>query len=124
MDATGAENYCTILAISPSELEKNVIWVGADDGNIQITKDGGSSWNNITPKFKNYPKDGWVVQLKTSPFNKGEAYAVVNNYRNFDFKPYLFRTRDYGKSWVSLLDDKPDTFGYSLPLFKTRLKRI
>ena len=123
MDATGAENYCTILAISASELEKNVIWVGTDDGNIQITKDGGSSWNNITPKFKNYPKDGWVVQIKTSLFNKGEAYAVVNNYRNFDFKAYLFRTRDYGKSWVSLLDNKPETFGYSLSLVQDPVEK-
>lgn len=114
MDATGAENYCTILAISPSTLEKNVIWVGTDDGKIQITKDGGNNWTNITPKNKNYPKDGWITQIKPSTFKKGEAYVVVNNYRNFDFKPYLFRTRNYGKSWESLLDNKPDTFGYTL----------
>jgi photosystem II stability/assembly factor-like uncharacterized protein len=123
MDATGAENYGTILAISPSELEKNVIWIGTDDGNIQITIDGGANWTNITPTFKNYPKDGWVTQIKTSPFNKGEAYAVVNNYRNFDFKPYLFRTRNYGKSWESLLDGKPDTFGYTLSFVQDPIEK-
>ena len=116
MDATGAENYCTILAISPSNLEKNVIWVGTDDGNIQITKNGGNSWTNINPKTKNFPKGGWIAQIKPSKFNKGEAYIIVNNYRNFDFKPYLFRTRNYGKSWESLLDNKPETFGYTLSL--------
>jgi len=123
MDATGAENYSTILAISPSTLEKDVIWVGTDDGNIQITTDGGSEWTNITPKFKNYPKDGWVAQIKVSSFDKGEAYAVVNNYRNFDFKPYLFRTKDYGKSWVSLLDAKSETFGYTLSLIQDPVEK-
>ncbi len=123
MDATGAENYSTILAISPSTLEKEVIWVGTDDGNIQITKDGGKDWTNITPNLKSYPKDGWVVQIKVSQFNKGEAYAVVNNYRNFDFKPYLFRTKDYGKSWSSLLDGKSETFGYSLSLVQDPVEK-
>ena len=116
MDATGAENYCTILVISPSTLEKDVLWVGTDDGRIQLTQDGGKSWKDITPVLKNFPKDGWIAQIKTSVTNKGEAYAVVNNYRNFDFKPYLFRTKDYGKTWVSLLDGKKETFGYSLSL--------
>ncbi|RLD76264.1 MAG: hypothetical protein DRJ07_16640, partial [Bacteroidetes bacterium] len=123
MDATGAENYCTILAISPSPLEKNVIWVGTDDGNIQITKNGGNSWTNITPKIKNFPKDGWIAQIKPSKFNKGEAYVVVNNYRNFDFKPYLFRTRNYGKNWESLLDGKRETFGYTLSIVQDPLQK-
>ncbi|MCD6543641.1 MAG: hypothetical protein J7K34_03955 [Flavobacteriaceae bacterium] len=123
MDATGAENYCTILVISPSNLEKNVIWVGTDDGNIQITKNGGINWVNITPKIKNFPKGGWIAQIKPSKFNKGEAYVIVNNYRNFDFKPYLFRTRNYGKTWESLLDSKPETFGYSLSIIQDPLQK-
>ncbi len=114
MDATGAENYCTILAISPSPLEKNVIWVGTDDGKIQITKDGGDNWTDVTPKIKSFPKDGWIAQIKPSVFNNGETYIIVNNYRNFDFKPYLFKTYNYGKSWESLLDNKSETFGYCL----------
>ena len=114
MDATGAENYCTILAISPSELDKNVIWVGTDDGKIQITKDGGKNWLDVSPKIKNFPKNGWIAQIKPSIFNKGEAYAVVNNYRNFDFKPYLLRTKNFGKTWENLLVGKPEIFGYTL----------
>ncbi|MCF6223692.1 MAG: hypothetical protein L3J34_08185 [Flavobacteriaceae bacterium] len=114
MDATGAENFNTILVISPSNLEKDVIWVGTDDGKIQITKNGGTSWVDISPKIKALPKGAWVAQIKPSLFNKGEAYAVVNNYRNFDFKPYLLRTKNYGKTWENLLNDKPETFGYAL----------
>lgn len=114
MDATGAENYCTVLAISPSPIEQGVIWVGTDDGRIQLTRDGGKEWTDVSPGSKIFPKDGWVAQIKASEHNKGEAYAVVNNYRNFDFKPYLFRTRNYGKSWESLLSEKDETFGYSL----------
>jgi len=123
MDATGAENYCSILVISPSKLEKDVLWVGTDDGNIQLTKDGGKNWSNVTPGIGAYPKDGWVAQIKTSNFSKGEAYAVVNNYRNFDFKPYLFRTRDYGKTWESLLNNEKETFGYSLSMVQDPIEK-
>ena len=123
MDATGAENHCTILAITPNKLEKGLLWIGTDDGQIQITRDGGKSWRNITPKNKNFPKGSWIAQLKASPFNAGEAYAVINNYRNFDFKPYLFRTRNYGKTWESLLDNKPETFGYSLSLIQDPIEK-
>jgi len=64
--------------------------------------------------IKNLPKEAWVAQISASKFNKGEAYAVVNNYRQFDFKPYLFRTRDYGETWENLVAGKPETFGYVL----------
>lgn len=123
MDATGAENHTTILVITPTKLEKGLLWVGTDDGQIQLTRDGGNSWSNITPKIKSFPKGSWIAQIKASPFNAGEAYAVVNNYRNFDFKPYLFRTRNYGKTWESLLDGKPETFGYSLALIQDPIQK-
>ena len=114
MDATGAENHCTILAISPSSLEKGLLWAGTDDGNIQISRNGGESWTNVAPNIKGMPKESWVAQIKSSTFNAGEAYVVVNNYRKFDFKPYLFRTRDYGKTWENLLDKTDETFGFTL----------
>ncbi len=123
MDATGAENYCTILVISPSVIEKDELWVGTDDGHIQLSRDGGKNWSNITPNLNGYPKDGWVAQIKTSSFTKGEAYAVVNNYRNFDFKPYLFRTRNYGKTWESLLIDQKETFGYTLSMVQDPIEK-
>ena len=114
MDATGAENHCTILAITPSPVENGLLWVGTDDGNIQISRNGGETWTNVAPNIKGMPKESWIAQIKASTFNAGEAYVVVNNYRNFDFKPYLFRTRDYGKTWENLLDKTDETFGYTL----------
>jgi photosystem II stability/assembly factor-like uncharacterized protein len=103
MDATGAENHCTILTIEPSVKEKGVIWVGTDDGNVQLSRDGGKTWNNVTPKLAGVPKAAWVPQVKASVYNAGEAFVVVNNYRQFDYKPYLLRTRDYGKTWENLV---------------------
>ncbi len=118
MDATGAENYCTILDITPSTLEKGVIWIGTDDGNVQLTKNGGTSWTNLTKNIKGLPKNSWIAQIKVSASAPGEAYVVANNYRNFDFKPYLFRTRNYGKTWESLLSNKNESFGYTLSLIQ------
>ena len=118
MDATGAENHCTILAIEPSTLDENMLWVGTDDGNIQLTLDGGKSWSNLTTNIKGMAKEAWIPQIRASKYNKAEAYVVVNNYRQFDFKPYLFRTRDFGKTWENILDGKPETFGYVLSIIQ------
>ncbi len=103
LDATGAENYCTIITIAPSALKKEVIWVGTDDGNVQLTQDGGKTWTNVSPKITGMPKGAWIPQIQTSTYNAGEAFVVVNNYRMFDYKPYLFRTKDYGATWESLV---------------------
>lgn len=104
MDATGAENHCTILTIAPSLKEQGVIWAGTDDGQVQLTRDGGKTWMNVTSKITGMPKGAWVPQIQASTFNSGEAFVVVNNYRQFDFKPYLFRTKDYGQTWVSMVN--------------------
>ncbi len=103
MDATGAENHCTILAIAPSKKEKGLIWVGTDDGQVQLTRDGGKSWTNVTSKIVGMPKGAWIPQINASSYNAGEVFVVVNNYRQFDFKPYLFRSKDYGQTWESLV---------------------
>jgi photosystem II stability/assembly factor-like uncharacterized protein len=103
MDATGAENHCTIISIAPSTLDKNVVWVGTDDGNIQLTRDGGKTWTNTSPKMVGLPKNAWVPQIQASSYKAGEAYVIVNNYRQFDYKPYLFRTRDFGATWESVV---------------------
>jgi len=102
-DVTGAENYTTILAIAPSSVKQGVIWVGTDDGNIQLTTDGGKIWTNTSLKIKDYPSTPWVPQIVPSVYNEGEAFAVVNNYRQNDNKPYLFHTTNFGKTWVNLL---------------------
>lgn len=105
MDATGAENNTTILAIAPSPIEKGLLWVGTDDGYVQISRDGGQSWTNVTSNITGMPRGSWVAQVKASTYNAGEAFVVVNNYRNFDFKPYLFHTQDYGRTWKSLVKE-------------------
>ncbi|HRW98281.1 MAG TPA: hypothetical protein P5280_02260, partial [Cyclobacteriaceae bacterium] len=103
MDATGAENHCTIIAIAPSKKEKGVLWVGTDDGQVQLSRDGGKTWTNLTSRITGMPKNAWVPQIQASSYNAGEAFVVVNNYRQFDFKPYLFRTKDYGQTWESMV---------------------
>ncbi|MDH5598634.1 MAG: hypothetical protein OEY34_05895, partial [Cyclobacteriaceae bacterium] len=110
-DATGAENHCSILAITPSPVQKGLIWAGTDDGNVQLTKDGGKTWNKIT--IPGMPSESWVAQIKASTHNAGEAFVVVNNYRNFDFKPYLFKTSNFGQTWVNLVDESK-VWGYTL----------
>jgi photosystem II stability/assembly factor-like uncharacterized protein len=104
IDATGAENNTTILVVEPSTLEKGLLWVGTDDGLIHISQDGGANWKDITPP--QMPEAGWVAQIKASKHKAGEAVAVVNNYRNFDYKPYLFHTTNYGVTWKSIVSEK------------------
>ena len=113
IDATGAENYTTILAIEPSPLKKDVIWVGTDDGNVQLTTDGGKTWNNVAPKMSGLPAGSWIPQIRASRYNEGEAYVVANDYRRFNYTPYLFKTSDYGKTWTRIVDEN-DVFGYTL----------
>jgi photosystem II stability/assembly factor-like uncharacterized protein len=102
IDDSGAEMHCTILAIAPSPLERGVVWAGTDDGNVQLTRDGGKTWTNLTSKIAGLPKGGWIPQIKASAYKAGEAMVVINNYRNSDFKPYVFRTRDYGQTWENI----------------------
>ncbi len=102
-DATGAENYTTILAIAPSPLNKNIIWVGTDDGNLQLTTDGGKSWTNKIGNIKGLPKGCWIPQIQASTYKEAEAFVVVNDYRRDNWAPYIFHTTDYGKKWTNIL---------------------
>lgn len=104
MDATGAENHCTILTIAPSKKEKGVLWIGTDDGQVQLSRDGGKTWTNLTAKITGMPKGAWIPQITASSYNAGEVFVVVNNYRQFDFAPYLFHSKDYGQTWESLVN--------------------
>jgi photosystem II stability/assembly factor-like uncharacterized protein len=106
LDITGAENYCTILAIEPSSKDKDVIWVGTDDGNLQLTRDGGKTWTNFRGKIAGMPVGAWIPQIKASRYNAAEAFVIANDYRRGDFKPYIFRTTDYGKTWTNILANK------------------
>ena len=103
-DNTGAEYYANIFAIAESELEEGVIWVGSDDGLIHITKDGGETWENITPPKKLSPELNMINSIDPSPFKKGKAYVAATSYKFGDYTPYLYKTEDYGKSWSLITD--------------------
>lgn len=113
VDITGAENHCTILTIEPSPKQKNLLWVGTDDGNVQISQDGGATWSNVTINITGLPKACWIPQIKASKHNAGEAFVVANDYRRGDFAPYIFRTTDFGKTWTRMVDANKVT-GYAL----------
>lgn len=115
MDATGAENHTTILAISPSPVQKGVIWAATDDGIVQITKDGGESWNKVNKNIPEMPAGAWIPQLKVSGKNAGEALIVVNDYRRYNYEPYAYRTRDFGQTWTRIVDGN-DVIGYTLAI--------
>lgn len=104
IDATQAENYTTIVSIAPSMFSENVFWVGTDDGNVQVTKDAGKNWSNVTPKSKDFPKGAWIPQIEVNLFNEGEAFVVVNDYRRNNWEPYVYHTLDYGDSWKRIVD--------------------
>lgn len=106
IDATQAENYTTILAIAPSPLDENLIWVSTDDGNLQITRDGGKNWKNFGDRLPGCPKGSWIPQIELSTKNKGEAFIVVNNYRRNDWTPYAYHTLNFGETWTRIVDDK------------------
>lgn len=115
MDATGAENHCTILVIEPSPVEKDMLWIGTDDGRVHYTTDGGSSWVEVTRNIKGLPEGSWIPQIKASSRNKGEALLVANDYRRYNYTPYAYRTRNYGKTWERIVDAE-DVASYALSI--------
>lgn len=105
MDATNAENHTTIIAIAPSPINKNVVWVGTDDGNVQLTQDGGKTWTNYHKALKGLPIASWIPQIHVSEHIEGEAWVVANNYRRNDYSAYTYHTTDFGKTWTRIADD-------------------
>jgi photosystem II stability/assembly factor-like uncharacterized protein len=103
-DITGEEFYSTIYAIRESPVAAGVIWVGANDGPVHLTRDNGDSWQNVTPA--SLPKGGRVDAVEPSPHDAAKAYIAVLRYQLGDWRPYLYRTNDYGKSWTLLSGPK------------------
>ncbi|WP_400079789.1 WD40/YVTN/BNR-like repeat-containing protein [Winogradskyella sp. R77965] len=115
MDATGAENHTTILVIEPSVLEKDMLWAGTDDGRVHYTTDGGNNWTDVSKNLKGLPEGSWIAQIKASNKNKGEALLIANDYRRFNYTPYAYRTKNYGKSWERIVDEN-DVQSYTLAI--------
>ena len=103
-EGAGGENYCTISYVIESPLEKGVFYTGSDDGLVHITKDGGNTWNNITPESV---KGTLVNAIEVSPFDKATAYIAVNKYKFNDFTPLIYKTTDYGKTWTKISEGIP-----------------
>ncbi len=117
MDATGAENHTTIIVIEPSPVEKDMLWVGTDDGRVHFTQNSGASWTEVTNNIKGLPKGSWIPQIKASQNNKGEALLIANDYRRFNYTPYAYRTKDYGKTWTRIVDQN-DVESYTLSIIE------
>jgi photosystem II stability/assembly factor-like uncharacterized protein len=101
-DNTTAENHTTIYTISESPQNDQVIWVGTDDGNVQVTRDGGASWANVVGKVPGLPRNTWVSHVEASRFDEAAAYVTFDGHRGGDMRTYVYRTRDFGASWESL----------------------
>ncbi len=108
-DVTGAENYTTLLCISPSSQEKGLIWTSSDDGKLHLSKDGGQNWQDLSSKLKAMPEGAWIPQVVVSKHKKGAAFVVANDYRRGNEKAMLFYTDNYGKSFKNI--------GASLPAY-------
>jgi photosystem II stability/assembly factor-like uncharacterized protein len=100
-DETGVETYAVVFALAPSAQDRNLIWAGSDDGYIQITRDAGKTWKNVTPK--DMPDFARISLIEASPFRAGTAYVAANHYQHDDFRPYVYRTDDYGETWTKIV---------------------
>lgn len=99
-DNTSVEYYCTIFAAAESATEKDVIWTGSDDGLIHITRDGGKTWKNVTPP--ELPEWAQINSIEAHPTKPGGLYVAATRYKLDDFKPYLYKTTDYGETWTAI----------------------
>ncbi|MBR9845623.1 MAG: hypothetical protein GYB35_05695 [Algicola sp.] len=122
MDATGAENHCSILVIEPSPIERNMFWVGTDDGQVHYTQNGGQTYTDVTKNIKGLPAGSWIPQIKASNKNKGEALLIANDYRRFNYTPYAYRTKDYGKTWQRIVD-ATDVESYTLSIIEDPMEK-
>ena len=106
LDDSGTEYYDTIFALAESPITKGLIWVGTDDGLIQLTRDEGKTWTNVTPK--DMPEWSRISQIDPSPLDAGTAYVAVDRHQFDELKPYIYKTADYGKTWTKLGQGIPD----------------
>ena len=110
IDNSTAENNTTIFTISESPLDENIIWVGTDDGNIQLTTDGGKSWTKLNDAVPDLPAFAFISHIDADNFNRNGAWVTVDAHRNGDMKPYVYHTGDLGKTWSTLATDDINSF--------------
>jgi photosystem II stability/assembly factor-like uncharacterized protein len=105
-DATGAENHTTILTIAPSPVEEGVIWVGTDDGNVQLTRDDGATWTNFADEMDGPAPNTWVPHIEASKHVAGRAYVVLEDHRRGGWEPWIFMTDDFGRNWRNIANGR------------------
>jgi len=105
IDNTSAENHCTIITINESAKDENIIWLGTDDGNLQVTKNGGETWENVSGNVPDLPANTWCSYVFPDQFDKNTCYVTFDGHRSGDKKPYVYKTSDLGKNWTSLVDE-------------------
>lgn len=106
-NGSGNIQYATITTVDESPIVAGVIWVGTDDGNVQLTRDGGTTWTNVTDKISGHP-GYWVSRVVASPHDAATAFVSVTGYRSDDFKPFVWKTTDYGATWTSIAGNLPN----------------
>ncbi|MFA7228229.1 MAG: hypothetical protein WC061_04275 [Melioribacteraceae bacterium] len=102
-DNTGVEYYCTIFSVAESSLKPGMIWTGSDDGLIYLTTDAGKNWKNVTPPQNLLPEWAQINSIETDPFNEAGLYVAATRYKSDDYKPYLLKTEDFGKTWKKIV---------------------
>ena len=103
----GAAAYSNIVTVSESPVVPGIVWVGTNDGNVQVSRDGGQTWKNVADKVPGVPKETHVSRVEASPFDAGGAYVTFDGHRTDDHKPYVFATRDFGETWTSIASNLP-----------------
>ncbi len=109
--ADGVEDYPTITTLSESPVSADVLWVGTDDGNLQVTRDGGKTWKNVVSRVPGVPKGTYVSRVLASKYAEGTAYATFDGHRTDDYNVYIFATTDYGETWKAIRKGIPDSAG-------------
>src|SRR6185369_2035121 len=112
-DNSAAEMHTTIYAICESAKNADVIWAGTDDGNLQLTRDGGNTWTNVIANIQGLPKAAWVSYLDASHFDEGTAYATFDLHTFGNLRPYVYKTADFGKTWMPLMAANSNMRGYA-----------
>ncbi|HWN43787.1 MAG TPA: hypothetical protein VNW71_16290, partial [Thermoanaerobaculia bacterium] len=113
-DATGAENFTTLIALAPSPVQQGVLWAGSDDGRLHVTRDGGKTWTSVEKSVRGVPENTWIPHIHPSSHDAGTAFVVFDNHRRSDWTPYVARTTDFGRTWTSLATK--DLRGYALSI--------
>ncbi|HEV8382314.1 MAG TPA: glycosyl hydrolase [Gemmatimonadales bacterium] len=107
-DNTSVEYYNTVFVIAPSAKDSGLIWAGSDDGLVHVTRDGGKTWANVTPPARDLPDWALISSLEPSPHDAATAYVAATRYKVDDFRPYIFKTQDFGRTWRAITAGIPD----------------